>query len=230
MAQQGQGQGPGGRGKPRRRGGREEVNDGLDDKLVKLYRCATVVKGGRRFSFGALVVVGDRKGRVAYGYGKANEVPIAVEKAIKAAKRDLSAVPLRGTSIPHRITGRFGASKILLIPASPGTGVIAGAAARTVLELAGVKDVLTKSYGSNSPKNLIKATLNGLERLRTRAQVEELRGVAMDMPPEPDPIEVKKEAAEAVAVAVEAAPAAEAKAAPDTPPAGEASGQPEGDA
>ena len=140
-----------------------------------------------------LVVVGDRAGRVAYGYGKANEVPIAVEKAIKAAKRDLRPIPLRGTSIPHRITGRFGASKIMLMPAPEGTGVIAGAAARTVLELAGVKDVLTKSYGSNSPKNLIKATLNGLESLRTRAQVEELRGVAMDLPPEPEPMPAKSD-------------------------------------
>jgi small subunit ribosomal protein S5 len=155
--------------------------------LVKLFRCATVVKGGRRFSFGALVVVGDRKGKVAYGYGKANEVPPAVEKGIKQAKRRLMDVPLRGTTIPHRVIGRFGASHIVMIPASEGTGVIAGAAPRAVLELAGVKDVLTKSYGSTSAKNLVKATIDGLQQLRTRKQIEELRGVTLDLPPEPEP-------------------------------------------
>lgn len=168
---------------------REESNDGLDDVLVKLYRCATVVKGGRRFSFGALVVVGDRNGRVGFGYGKANEVPPAVEKGIKQAKRNLHEIPLRGSTIPHRVIGRFGASKLVMIPASEGTGVIAGAAPRAVLELAGVKDVLTKSYGSNSPKNLVKATLNGLLQLRTREMVERLRGVALDLPAEPQPAE-----------------------------------------
>jgi len=156
----------------------------IDDVLVKLYRCATVVKGGRRFSFGALVVVGDRNGNVGYGYGKANEVPPAVEKGIKQARRAMFEVPRRRTTIPHRVMGRFGASKIVLIPASEGTGVIAGSAARAVLELAGVKDVLTKSYGSTSPKNLVKATIDGLRRLRSRATVERLRGVKLDLPPE----------------------------------------------
>jgi small subunit ribosomal protein S5 len=156
----------------------------IDDVLVKLYRCATVVKGGRRFSFGALVVVGDRDGNVGYGYGKANEVPPAVEKGIKQARRAMFEVPRRRTTIPHRVTGRFGASKIVLIPASEGTGVIAGSAARAVLELAGVKDVLTKSYGSTSPKNLVKATINGLRQLRSRTTVERLRGVKLDLPPE----------------------------------------------
>lgn len=155
--------------------------------LVKLFRCATVVKGGRRFSFGALVVVGDRNGKVAYGYGKANEVPGAVEKGIKQAKRRLRDIPLRGTTIPHHVTGRFGASRIVMVPASEGTGVIAGSAARAVLELAGVKDVLTKCYGSTSAKNLVKATIDGLKQLRTRAQIEELRGVKLDLPPEPEP-------------------------------------------
>jgi small subunit ribosomal protein S5 len=172
-----------GRGRPRP----ERDESGLEDVLVKLFRCATVVKGGRRFSFGALVVVGDRLGKVAYGYGKANEVPPAVEKGIKQAKRRLMDVPLRGTTIPHRVMGRFGASRIVLIPASEGTGVIAGSAARAVLELAGVKDVLTKCYGSTSAKNLVKATINGLRQLRTRAQIEELRGVKLDLPPEPEP-------------------------------------------
>lgn len=159
----------------------------LEDELVKLYRCATVVKGGRRFSFGAVVVVGDKRGRVGYGYGKANEVPPAVEKAIKQAKRQMMRVPLRGTTIPHRVIGRFGASRIILIPATEGTGVIAGAAPRAVLELAGIKDILTKSYGSTTAKNLVKATFDGLKQLRTRAFVETLRGVKLDLPPDPEP-------------------------------------------
>ncbi len=149
----------------------------VDDVLVKLYRCATVVKGGRRFSFGALVVVGDRHGRVGFGYGKANEVPPAVEKGVKQGRRRMISVPLRGTTIPHRVMGRYGASRIVLIPAAEGTGVIAGSTARAVLELAGIKDVLTKCYGSTSPKNLVKATMDGLKRLRTREIVERLRGV-----------------------------------------------------
>lgn len=160
---------------------------GFEDTVVKLYRCATVVKGGRRFSFGALVVVGDRQGQVGFGYGKANEVPPAVDKGIKQAKRNLFTVPLRGTTIPHRVMGRFGASRIMLIPAADGTGVIAGAAPRAVLELAGVKNVLTKCYGSTSPKNLVKATVDGLKSLRPRLAIERLRGVLLDLPPEPPP-------------------------------------------
>ncbi len=156
----------------------------FDDTVVKLYRCATVVKGGRRFSFGALVVVGDRRGQVGYGYGKANEVPPAVEKGVKQARRNIVSVPLRGTTIPHRVLGRFGASRIVMIPAAEGTGVIAGAAPRAVLQLAGIKDVLTKCYGSTSPKNLVKATINGLMSLRTRAGVEQLRGVKLNLPAE----------------------------------------------
>lgn len=155
---------------------------GMDDILVKLYRCATVVKGGRRFSFGALVVVGDRQGRVGFGYGKANEVPQAVEKGNKYARRRLFKVPLRGSTLPHRVLGRYGASKLLMIPAAPGTGVIASAPVRAVLELAGVKDVLTKSFGSNSPKNLVKATMEGLMALRSRQLIETLRGVQIAMP------------------------------------------------
>ena len=181
-----------GRGRDRGRDGGEESN--LDDVLVKLYRCATVVKGGRRFSFGALVAVGDRQGNVGFGYGKANEVPPAVEKGVKQGRRAMFAVPLRGTTIPHRVLGRYGASKVVLIPAAEGTGVIAGAAPRAVLELAGIKDVLTKSYGSNSAKNLVKATIAGLKALRSRAMVEELRGVKLDLPPEPTPVKVKVEA------------------------------------
>jgi small subunit ribosomal protein S5 len=176
-----------GRGRGRARVPEERDEQGLEDVLVKLFRCATVVKGGRRFSFGAVVVVGDRRGKVGYGYGKANEVPPAVEKGIKLAKRHLLTVPLRGTTIPHRVIGRYGASRIVLIPASEGTGVIAGAAARSVLELAGVKDVLTKCYGSTAAKNLVKATIDGLKQLRTRVQIEQLRGVKLDLPPEPEP-------------------------------------------
>ena len=160
----------------------------VEDTVVKLYRCATVVKGGRRFSFGALVVVGDRQGNVGYGYGKANEVPPAVEKGIKHARRAMFRVSLRGTTLPHRVIGQFGASRIVLIPAAPGTGVIAGAAPRAVLELAGIKDVLTKCYGSTSPKNLVKATIAGLKMVRTRAMVEALRGVTLDLPPEREPV------------------------------------------
>lgn len=214
----------------RRRTAAELGEEGqLDDQLVKLYRCATVVKGGRRFSFGALVVVGDRNGRVGYGYGKANEVPPAVEKGIKQARRNMFNVPLKGTTIPHRVLGRFGASRIVLIPASQGTGVIAGSAPRAVLELAGVKDVLTKSFGSNSPKNLVKATINGLQRLRSRQEVERLRGVVLDLPPEPEPAGRPRQAEAAqhagrpagqpVALPVEAPPAPAAQAAPPRPPA-----------
>ena len=177
---------------------------GLEDVMVKLYRCATVVTGGRRFSFGALTVVGDRQGRVGFGYGKANEVPPAVEKSVKQARRRLINVPLRGTTIPHRVMGRFGASRVLLIPASPGTGVIAGSAPRAVLELTGIKDVLTKCYGSTSPKNLVKATLDGLKRLRTREQVERLRGVKLEAPI--GPTAVAAAAIETAAVADESQP------------------------
>ncbi len=152
-----------------------------NETVVKIYRCSTVVKGGRRFSFAALVVVGDRAGHVGLGYGKANEVPLAVEKAMKEARKSLKPVTLAGNTIPHKIIGRFGASSIILLPAREGTGVIAGASARAVLELAGVENVLTKIQGSTSPKNVVKATLNGLMNLRSPLQVQELRGVALDI-------------------------------------------------
>ncbi len=218
-----------GRGRGRPSPQRDRDDQGFEDVLVKLFRCATVVKGGRRFSFGAVVVVGDRRGKVSYGYGKANEVPPAVEKAIKQAKRHLIDVPLRGTTIPHRVIGRYGASRIVLIPASEGTGVIAGAAARSVLELAGIKDVLTKSYGSTAAKNLVKATIDGLQQLRTRAQIEGLRGVTLDLPPEPKP-EPKPEP-EPVAAHVDQRPdpeppASEKPLAKDNPPAITDSAQP----
>jgi small subunit ribosomal protein S5 len=152
----------------------------LEDTVVKVFRCAKVVKGGRRFSFGALVVVGDRKGTVGIGYGKANEVPMAVEKGIKDAKKSLHKVTLVGRTIPHQITGKYRATKIALVPASPGTGVIAGSSARAVLEYAGVQDVLTKVYGSTSAKNVVKATLNCLLSLRDKSAIESLRGVQVE--------------------------------------------------
>ena len=160
---------------PFRPGEREESP--LEDTVVKIYRCAKVVKGGRRFSFGALVVVGDRAGTVGIGYAKANEVPAAVEKGIKEAKKDLRKVPLLGHTLPHQVMGKFGATRVTLVPASPGTGVIAGLSARAVLEYAGVQDVLTKVYGSTSAKNVLKATMDGLMKLRTKEVIERLRGV-----------------------------------------------------
>ena len=149
--------------------------------MVKVYRCSTVVKGGRRFSFAALVVVGDRNGSVGMGYGKANEVPPAVERAIKDARKNIVQINLLGTSIPHQVSGRFGATKVVLVPASEGTGVIAGSAARAVLELAGVHDVLTKVFGSTSAKNVVRATMKALTSLCSREQVENLRGVTINM-------------------------------------------------
>ena len=151
----------------------------IEENVIKVFRCAKVVKGGRRFSFGAMVAVGDRTGTVGIGYGKAKEVPMAVDKAIKDAKKNLKRVAISGQTIPHQIIGKFGATKITMIPASPGTGVIAGAGARAVLELAGVHDVLTKVYGSTTTKNVVKATMDGLLRLRNPEEVERLRGVAV---------------------------------------------------
>ena len=147
------------------------------EAVVQIRRCACVVKGGRRFSFSALVVVGDRNGRVGWGYGKAAEVPMAVEKAVKSGERRMISVPVLNGTIPHQIVGRFGAAQVLLLPARPGTGIIAGETVRAVVESAGITDILTKSRGSTNPINLVKATLNALERLRTREMVARLRGV-----------------------------------------------------
>ena len=158
----------------------EQEEQPLQDTVVKVYRSAKVVKGGRRFGFGALVVVGDRKGTVGIGFGKANEVPVAVEKGIKEAKKDLRTVVIIGRTIPHQVIGKFGATKVILLPASPGTGVIAGSSARAVLEYSGVQDVLTKVYGSTSAKNVVKATLNGLLQLRSKETIESARGVQVE--------------------------------------------------
>ena len=156
--------------------------DTMPSRVVKIRRCAAVVKGGRRFSFNALVVVGDRKGKVACGYGKANEVPPAVEKAEKDAENTLrrqKRVSLRGDTIPHRVVGKYGGSRVILVPAGPGTGVKAGPGVRDVLELCGVRNILTKVHGSSNPINLVKATLQGLLELRTRDEVAKLRGVTL---------------------------------------------------
>lgn len=165
------------------RGGRPEASKvepgALDEIVVKIYRCSKVVKGGRRFSFGALVVVGDRINRVGVGYGKANEVPSAVEKARKAAQRAMVDIKLDGTTLPHPVKAKYRASQVLLLPARKGTGVIAGASVRAVMELAGVKDVYTKVHGSTGPKNLVKAAFTGLTSLRTRDEVTKLRGVSL---------------------------------------------------
>ena len=149
------------------------------ERVVQIRRCACVVKGGRRFSFAALVVTGDGNGRVGYGYGKAIEVPLAVDKATKQSNRTQMSVPIVGTTIPHQVLGEFRASRVLLLPAKPGTGIIAGDCVRSVVEAVGVTDILTKAYGSTNPLNLVKATLDALKKLRTREQIERLRGVSL---------------------------------------------------
>jgi small subunit ribosomal protein S5 len=149
------------------------------ERVVKIKRCAAVVKGGRRFSFAAMVVVGDGRGKVGCGYGKANEVPPSVEKAAKQADRSKFSIPLQDGTIPHRVYGHFGAARVVLLPAGPGTGVIAGAAVRSVCEAAGITNILTKSLGSPNPVLLVKATLDALKQLRTKQDVERLRGVSL---------------------------------------------------
>src|SRR6266704_743738 len=161
---------------------REPRQHELEDRIIKIRRCAAVVKGGRRFSFNAMVVVGDKKGRVSWGYGKANEVPPAVEKASKDAQevmRRQKKIQMKGETIPHRVIGRFGASRVILVPAGPGTGVKAGPGVRDVLEACGIRNILTKTHGSTNPINLVKATIQGLLLLRTRDEVARLRGVTL---------------------------------------------------
>jgi small subunit ribosomal protein S5 len=149
---------------------------GLQERVVQIRRCACVVKGGRRFSFTALVVVGDLAGSVSYGYGKGTEVPMAVEKAVKDASKRLITVARHGDTVPHCVNGKFGSSRVMLMPANPGTGVIAGASVRAVAEVLGVRDLLTKCRGSSNPLNVIKATFNALVAIRSRKDVILLRG------------------------------------------------------
>ncbi len=168
----------------KRTGRKSESDDslsksGLIDKVVKIKRCAAVVKGGRRFSFAAMVVVGDGKGRVGWGYGKANEVPPAVEKAVKQAQRGMLQVSLTEGSIPHPVQGHYGAAKVLLVPAGAGTGIIAGDAVRAVCEAVGITNILTKSFGTTNPVALVKAAFRAMDQLRTVQEVERLRGVSL---------------------------------------------------
>ncbi len=153
----------------------------IESNTVGVFRTSTTVKGGRRFSFGALVVVGDKRGRVGFGHGKSNEVPQAIEKAQKYAKRAMTSIPMSGTTITHEVEGKFASAKVRLIPASPGTGVVAGSTVRSILEIAGITDCLTKCYGSTNKQNVVKAVFDGLDKLRRREQVASNRKLELPL-------------------------------------------------
>jgi small subunit ribosomal protein S5 len=189
----------------------------LKERVVEINRVAKVVKGGRRFSFTALVVIGDEVDRVGVGYGKAREVPLAISKAVDDAKKNLFEVPKHGQTITHEIIGEFDAARVLLRPASEGTGVIAGGGVRAVLELAGIRDILAKSLGTPTPINMLKATVNGLQRLRRPEDVARIRGKTIaDVLPWKPPAEPTEEAPPAAETPAEPAPAEPAEEAPPT--------------
>ena len=166
--------------RPRREVEKRHEDDGFEKITVAIRRVTKVVKGGRTMRFSAMVVVGDKKGSVGIGTGKAGEVPAAIEKATASAKKNLVKVATCETTIPHEIIGKFGASNVHLIPAKPGTGVIAGGAARSIIELAGIKDIVTKRHGSSNKINLVKATLNGLKALKTKEEIAHRRGLSVE--------------------------------------------------